>query len=559
MAETVVITVFVERYRYDMAKRTKRLTSGEDESNEIRINKFLSDSGVCSRREADRYIIEGKVKIDGQIAQMGSKVARESVVTFLDKPVKREEKLVLIAFNKPEGIVCTTDQKEPDNIIDFIKYGMRIYPIGRLDKDSDGLILLTNDGNIVNKILRAEYQHEKEYIVRVNKEITAEFLQGMSSGVPILDTVTSPCTVTQLDKNTFNIILTQGLNRQIRRMCEYFGFRVVTLTRIRIMNIQLGRLKTGDFRNVTEKEIEELSQTFQQQEEHRAEKPKYDASDREKSGYEKIKRDKPKDGKMKYDKVKYDKNKVRNTKPGKVDYDKSKAENTESGKDKYDKSKAWNTESDKGRYDKSKTGNKEPGKGKYDKSIYGNVETNKGKYDKSKSVRVGSGKGKYDKNKSVSVDSDKAKLDKSKLGNEESNKVNFIKARLENTERDKVTKYDKTKHEKTEHNKGKYGKTRLEKMEHAKSGYNEGRHEKPEYDQVKDRKPQYKKGEFAKSSHSVRLSSKNPSEHSAAKRDDMKEIKSEGVRVSKGDKRKAPKGYSDHRKRISGSKRSKYK
>lgn len=248
-----------------MAKRTKRLTAQGEEKEEIRINKFLSEAGICSRREADRFIEEGKVKIDGVVAQMGSKVSKNSQVTFCDKPVKREEKLVLIAFNKPEGIICTTDHSEPDNIIDFINYGMRIYPIGRLDKDSEGLILLTNDGNIVNKILRAENHHEKEYVVTVNREITPEFIKQMSSGVPILDTVTKTCKVTQIDKNTFNIILTQGLNRQIRRMCEYLGYRVVRLRRIRVMNIQLGRLKPGDFRNVTEKEIEELNKAFRQQ------------------------------------------------------------------------------------------------------------------------------------------------------------------------------------------------------------------------------------------------------------------------------------------------------
>lgn len=241
-----------------MAKRTKRLTSLVTEQDEIRINKFLSDAGVCSRREADRYIKEGKVTIDGVVAQIGSKVKKGSVVTFCGKPVQREEKLVLIAFNKPVGIVCTTDPREPDNIIDYIGYGMRIYPIGRLDKDSEGLILLTNDGNIVNKILRAEYRHEKEYIVTVNKEIDAEFIKAMSSGVPILGTVTKPCKVKQIDKYTFNIILTQGLNRQIRRMCEYLGYRVTSLKRIRIMNIMLGRLKTGAWRNVTDKELAEL-------------------------------------------------------------------------------------------------------------------------------------------------------------------------------------------------------------------------------------------------------------------------------------------------------------
>jgi len=242
-----------------MAKRTKRLTSQGEESEEVRINKFLSEAGVCSRREADRHIIEGKVKIDGVVAQIGSKVTKDNQVTFLGKLVKKEEKLVLIAFNKPEGIVCTTDPGEHDNIVSFINYGMRIYPIGRLDKDSEGLILLTNDGNIVNRILRAENQHEKEYIVTVNKEITPDFIKKMSLGVPVLDKVTNPCVVDQVDKNTFHIILTQGLNRQIRRMCEYFEYRVINLKRIRIMNIQLGRLKIGSWRNVTEREIEDLN------------------------------------------------------------------------------------------------------------------------------------------------------------------------------------------------------------------------------------------------------------------------------------------------------------
>lgn len=246
-----------------MAKRTKRLTSQGEEKDEIRINKFLSEAGICSRREADRYIQEGKVKIDGELAQIGSKVTKENQITFCGKPVKKEEKLVLIAFNKPEGIVCTSDHGEPDNVIDFINYGMRIYPIGRLDKDSEGLLLLTNDGNIVNKILRAENKHEKEYIVAVNKEITIEFIKKMSSGVPVLDTVTNYCDVKQIDKTTFRIILTQGLNRQIRRMCEYLGYKVIYLQRVRIMNIQLGRLKVGGWRNVTENEIEDLNKIIE--------------------------------------------------------------------------------------------------------------------------------------------------------------------------------------------------------------------------------------------------------------------------------------------------------
>ncbi len=245
------------------------MTSQAEEKEEVRINKFLSEAGVCSRREADRYIEEGKVEIDGVPAQMGSKVTKDNVVTFCGKPVKQEKKLVLIAFHKPIGIVCTTDHEEPDNIIDYIGYNMRIYPIGRLDKDSEGLILLTNDGNIVNKILRAENNHEKEYLVTVNKEITAEFIKKMSAGVPILDTVTKPCKVNQIDKYTFNIILTQGLNRQIRRMCEHLGYRVVHLRRIRIMNILLGRLKTGDYRNVTDKEIEELNRLLRDKKDQR--------------------------------------------------------------------------------------------------------------------------------------------------------------------------------------------------------------------------------------------------------------------------------------------------
>ena len=190
---------------------------------------------------------------------LGDKVTKDNIVTFRGKKVEIEEKLAFIAFNQPIGIVCTTDQREPDNIVDYINYDMRIYPIGRLDKDSEGLILLTNDGNIVNKILRAENNNEKEYIVKVNKNITKEFVEGMSKGVPILGTITKPCIVEPIGNREFRIILTQGLNRQIRRMCEYFGYSVTNLKRIRIMNIRLNRLKTGTWRNVTEKEIAELN------------------------------------------------------------------------------------------------------------------------------------------------------------------------------------------------------------------------------------------------------------------------------------------------------------
>ena len=195
-----------------MAKRTKKLLEYNEieaiEAEGIRLNKYLSDAGFCSRREADKLIESGEVRIDGQIAAVGSKVLSGQSVEVKGKSVKKDESLVLIAFNKPRGIVCTTDKREKDNIIDYIKYGKRIYPIGRLDKDSEGLILLTNDGDIVNKILRAGNNHEKEYIVTVNKPITAEFLKGMASGVPILDTVTKPCEIKVLDKSTFQIILT---------------------------------------------------------------------------------------------------------------------------------------------------------------------------------------------------------------------------------------------------------------------------------------------------------------------------------------------------------------
>jgi len=242
-----------------MAKRTKNLVDNTRETTDlVRLNKYMSDSGICSRREADKLIEAGKVTIDGEVAVMGTKVAKGQKVVVNGKPIQADEKLVLIAFNKPRGIVCTTDRREKDNIIDYIKYSSRIYPIGRLDKDSEGLILLTNHGDIVNKILRAGNNHEKEYIVKVNKPLTQKFITGMESGVPILDTVTRECKVEALDKFTFRIILTQGLNRQIRRMCEYFGYRVITLERVRVMNIKLGRLKTGGYRNVTDRELEDL-------------------------------------------------------------------------------------------------------------------------------------------------------------------------------------------------------------------------------------------------------------------------------------------------------------
>lgn len=224
----------------------------------MRLNKFLSDAGVCSRREADRLVEAGRITVDGVLAVMGQKVTPDQEIAIDHKPIRKEEEKVLLAFNKPRGVVCTTSKKDKNNIVDYISYGKRIYPVGRLDKDSDGLILLTNQGELVDKILRGSNFHEKEYIVTVNKKITPEFLRAMGSGVPILDTVTRPCEIEPIGARTFRIILTQGLNRQIRRMCEYFDYRVVELTRVRVMNIRLGRLKTGTYRKIVGKELEEL-------------------------------------------------------------------------------------------------------------------------------------------------------------------------------------------------------------------------------------------------------------------------------------------------------------
>ncbi|MBO4213647.1 MAG: pseudouridine synthase [Lachnospiraceae bacterium] len=228
---------------------------------EIRINKYLSDIGYCSRRQADKLIDEGKVTVNGLPSVMGQKVTGEEDIRVNGEKVKstkREGTFTLIAFNKPVGIVCTSEKREKDNIIDFINYPTRIYPIGRLDKNSEGLILLTDNGDIVNKMMRSGNKHEKEYIVSVNKDITDEFLRKMREGVPILDTVTRKCEVTKLSKRKFKIILTQGLNRQIRRMCEALDYRVTYLKRVRVLNIELGDLKTGEYRDVTEEERAKL-------------------------------------------------------------------------------------------------------------------------------------------------------------------------------------------------------------------------------------------------------------------------------------------------------------
>jgi 23S rRNA pseudouridine2604 synthase len=230
-------------------------------SNSIRINKYLSEVGFCSRRAADKLIEEGRVTINGVVPEMGTKVNPNDEVRVNGKLITEpKESHVYIAFNKPIGIVCTTDRKvEKNNIVDYINHPKMIFPIGRLDKPSEGLILLTSDGDIVNKILRARNHHEKEYIVSVNKPITKEFIHKMSNGVPILDTVTRKCVVEQLNKNQFKIILTQGLNRQIRRMCEYLGYEVIKLKRVRIMNINLD-LPTGKWRDLTTEELQEINE-----------------------------------------------------------------------------------------------------------------------------------------------------------------------------------------------------------------------------------------------------------------------------------------------------------
>jgi 23S rRNA pseudouridine2604 synthase len=224
----------------------------------LRINKFLSETGVCSRREADQWVEAGRVAVNGVAAVLGSKVAPGDTVTLDGRPLDVKPARVYLALNKPIGVECTTDRDVPNNIVDFVGHRERVFPIGRLDKDSEGLILLTNDGDIVNRVLRAEHEHEKEYIVSVDRPLTPDFLAGMARGVPILDTITNPCRVTQAGRNTFRIVLTQGLNRQIRRMCEYFDYRVRGLQRVRIMHIQLGSLPVGRWRNLTAAEVEPL-------------------------------------------------------------------------------------------------------------------------------------------------------------------------------------------------------------------------------------------------------------------------------------------------------------
>ena len=226
----------------------------------VRINKYLSEAGVCSRREADRQVEAGNVTIDGVVASMGAKVLPDQTVLFCGKPVKKEEEMILLAFHKPTGIVCTAEKREKNNVVDYINYPKRIYPIGRLDKDSEGLILLTNDGDLINAMMRGANRHEKEYIVKTDREITPDFLEKMAKGIYLkdLDITTRECKIEQIGKFTFRIVLTQGVNRQIRRMCEACGYRVKALKRIRIMNILLGDLKPGKWREVTGEELEQL-------------------------------------------------------------------------------------------------------------------------------------------------------------------------------------------------------------------------------------------------------------------------------------------------------------
>lgn len=223
------------------------------------LNKFISSTGICSRREAEKLIVEGRVTINGKSTQLGNRVFEGDEVKIDGKPLKAKPKTLYIALNKPVGIVCTTDSKERKNIVKYINHSQRLFPVGRLDKPSEGLIFLTNDGDIVNKILRAGNNHEKEYIVTVDQNITEEFIKRMGNGIPILGTVTQKCKVEKLSNYVFKIILTQGLNRQIRRMCEYLGYEVTKLKRSRIMNVSLANLSYGDWRELTKNEIDTIN------------------------------------------------------------------------------------------------------------------------------------------------------------------------------------------------------------------------------------------------------------------------------------------------------------
>ncbi|HIZ82739.1 MAG TPA: pseudouridine synthase [Candidatus Mediterraneibacter pullistercoris] len=229
----------------------------------VRLNKYLSEAGVCSRREADRLIERGRVTVDGRLALTGMKIIPGQEVRVGNRIISKQDEMVVLAVNKPRGIVCTEEKRERNSIVRFLDYPVRVTYIGRLDKDSHGLLLMTNNGDIINRMMRASNYHEKEYKVTVDKEITDGFLEKMASGVPILDTVTRPCQVRKIGKYTFSIILTQGLNRQIRRMCEALGYEVKDLLRVRVMNICLGNLKEGQYRQLTDEELEELYRLIQ--------------------------------------------------------------------------------------------------------------------------------------------------------------------------------------------------------------------------------------------------------------------------------------------------------
>jgi len=230
----------------------------EIEPLKTRLNKYISETGVCSRRGADKLIEEGRVLVNGQLPELGTRVDENDEITIDAKPLKEKVDYVYLAFNKPVGITCTTEKTVKDNIVDFINYPIRIYPIGRLDKPSEGLIFLTNHGDIINMILRAGNNHEKEYIVTVDQPITHEFIERMSNGVPVLDTITKKCAVSKESNFVFKIILTQGLNRQIRRMCAHLGYKVTRLKRTRIMNVDLGNLAVGKWRNLTQVELDKI-------------------------------------------------------------------------------------------------------------------------------------------------------------------------------------------------------------------------------------------------------------------------------------------------------------
>jgi 23S rRNA pseudouridine2604 synthase len=224
-----------------------------------RLNKAISETGFCSRREADRMIDAGKVKVNDEVVGLGVQVSAKDKIEVEGTIITQGFDSIYLAFNKPVGITCTTDTAIEGNMIDYINYPERIFPIGRLDKPSEGLIFMTNDGDIVNKILRSENRHEKEYVVSVDRKITPDFIRKMSQGVPILNTVTKKCQVKLINNNTFNIVLTQGLNRQIRRMCKHLGYQVTQLKRVRIMNITLGKLKKGEYRHFTKTELNEIN------------------------------------------------------------------------------------------------------------------------------------------------------------------------------------------------------------------------------------------------------------------------------------------------------------